>query len=100
MISIFCAAVLGGTVEQRSSRHGHQFQHLTIGIPEVNPAAAIPIVELAVAMRRNALRLLRPTDCRHAAIVSFLVSNQETRLQAMSGKMNSTHMIGFKESMN
>jgi hypothetical protein len=51
-------------------------------------------------VRRNALRLLRPTDCRHAAIVSFLVSNQETRLQAMSGKMNSTHMIGFKESMN
>jgi len=38
--------------------------------------------------------------CRHAAIVSFLVSNQETRLQAMSGKMNPTHMIGFKESMN
>jgi hypothetical protein len=37
--------------------------------------------------------------CRHAAIASILVPNQAASLQAMSDKMNPTHMISFKESM-
>jgi hypothetical protein len=38
--------------------------------------------------------------CRHAAMISILVANHAARLKAMSGKLNPTHMIDFKESMN
>jgi len=40
----------------------------------------------------------RPTQPRHDLKAPFRIKAE--RLQAMSGKMNPAHMIGFKESMN
>src|SRR4051794_32113360 len=43
--------------DRASLRHGHQLQQVTVGIPEIKPASATPIVELAVirALRRAAI---------------------------------------------
>src|SRR5262249_52246574 len=34
--------------KKRSLRDGHQLQHMTVRIPEIDPAAAVPVVELTV----------------------------------------------------
>src|SRR3954451_22155247 len=43
--------------DRASLRHGHQLQQVTVGIPEIKPASATPIVELAViyTFRRAAI---------------------------------------------
>src|SRR3954451_23981137 len=43
--------------DRESLRHGHQLQQVTVRIPEIKPAAATPIVELAIirAFRRAAI---------------------------------------------
>src|SRR5262249_51908978 len=34
--------------KKRSLRNGHQLQHMTVRVPEIDPAAAVPVVELTV----------------------------------------------------
>ena len=50
--------------DRASLRHGHQLQQVTVGIPEIKPAATTPIVELAVirAFRRAAVCESRRLD--------------------------------------
>jgi hypothetical protein len=64
---------------------------------------------LAGSLRERAITLNAATSsspianssaCRQAAMISILVANHAARLKAMSGKLNPTHMIDFKESMN
>src|SRR5262249_16001679 len=57
------------TVTTQSLRDGHQLQHVTVRILEVDAAAAVPVVELAViqapggAAVRNPRLLDTPQDC-------------------------------------
>src|SRR3954471_563187 len=52
--------------DRASLRHGHQLQQVTVGIPEIKPAATTPIVELAVIRALRCAAIVEP--CRLDAI--------------------------------
>jgi len=74
----------GGPGVTASLGHGHQFEHVSVRIAEIDAAAAVPVVELAVfeAPWRAAVSDFLSLDAAQDG-VEFAVADMESKMMAL-----------------